>query len=352
MELVECVPNFSEGGNLKTVDEIARAIEQVPDVYLLDVDSNRSANRTVVTFVGAPKAVCEAAFRAIAVAQSLIDMRAHRGEHPRIGATDVCPLVPLSGVTMTDCIDLSQALARRVARELEIPAYLYAQSAQLPERVRLAYIRKGQYEGLQQRMQKGGFHPDYGPATFNAKSGATAFGARDLLIAFNINLDTKSRKIAEKIAGQIRLARKREQGNAFSRQVAEGGSEKAPSAGEAKFADCTAIGWYIEEYERTQVSMNIMDFRRTPLHRVFLGVKSLAQEHGISVTGSEVVGLVPLHALLEVGRFNLESSKAGSNFPEQYLIDSAIRFLNLSDTKPFEPIKKILDYRLQSLAIP
>ncbi|PWT96559.1 MAG: glutamate formimidoyltransferase [Candidatus Melainabacteria bacterium] len=327
MQLIECVPNFSEGRNLSSVESISRAIVGVKGVHLLDVDSNASANRTVMTFVGEAGAVCEAAFQAIAVAQSLIDMRSQRGAHPRIGATDVCPLVPLADASMQQCIELSHKLSARVASELEIPVYLYAKSAKRPERRKLAFLRKGQYEALKKRIEKENFAPDYGPNIFNARAGATAIGARDLLIAFNINLATTSREIAEKIARQIRRAREEDQVGALP--------------------ECTALGWYIEEYKCAQVSMNIMDYRKTSLHGAFLEVKRLATELETSVTGSEVIGLLPLQPLLETGRYCLGSSKNKESADQ--LISEAIDFLNLGDTRPFDPQKKVLDYRLQNL---
>lgn len=349
MRLIECVPNFSEGRNARTINEISDAIAQVEGVFLLDVDSNASANRTVMTFVGEPVAVCQAAFQAIARAQSLIDMRLHKGEHPRIGATDVCPFVPLIDTTMADCIELSRLLGERVGKELGIPVYLYANSAQLPERKRLAFVRKGQYERLDTRMRGANFVPDFGPNLFNARSGATAIGARDLLIAFNVNLDTKSKTVAQEVASQIRQARQRFGEDAINQESPpQSGLTPLDEGTVHCLVECTAIGWYIEEYQRAQVSMNIMNFRRTTLHQAFLEVKRLAQEHGVSVTGSEVVGLLPLQPMLETGRFCLFNSKA-ANTDDGALVDAAAAFLNLSDTRPFEAKRKILDYRLQNL---
>jgi glutamate formiminotransferase/formiminotetrahydrofolate cyclodeaminase len=328
MRLIECVPNFSEGRNLNTIEKISQVIAGVDGVHLLDVDSNASANRTVMTFVGEPGPVCEAAFQAMAVAQAFIDMRSQHGAHPRIGATDVCPLVPLAGASMDECIEWSNKLGARVANELEVPVYLYAKSAKKSERSKLAFLRKGQYEGLKKRMEEEDFAPDYGRNVFNAKAGATAIGVRDLLVAFNINLASKSRGIAENIARQIRRARERQ------------------DSSEA-LLECTAIGWYIEEYKRAQVSMNIMDYRKTSLHRAFLEVKRLAGELGTSVTGSEVIGLLPLQPLLETGRYCLGTSTKKE--ADDLLVREAIGFLNLGDNRPFDPQKKILDYRLQKL---
>lgn len=334
MRLIECVSNFSEGRNHATIEKISQAISGVAGVYLLDVDSNASANRTVMTFVGEPSSVCEAAFRAIAASQTLIDMRNQRGEHPRIGATDVCPLVPLVDASMDECIELSNKLGARVASELKIPVYLYAKSAKKAERSRLAFLRAGRYEGLQKRMEEEGFAPDYGTNVFNPQAGATVIGARDLLIAFNINLATESRQIAEKIAKQIRQARDL--------------NDPGTNTTNARLLECTAIGWHIEEYKRAQVSMNIMDYRKTSMYKAFLEVKRLAQEYGTSVTGSEVIGLVPLQALLATGQSCLTDLAKRETDPE-LIVREAISFLNLGDTRPFDPKKKILDYRLQNL---
>lgn len=334
MQLIECVPNFSEGRNQQVIKQIAEAIEDVPGTHLLDIDSNFSANRTVMTFVSEPKAVSEAAFRAIAKAQELIDMRNQKGEHPRIGATDVCPLIPLVDVTMADCVLLSKQLGKRVSDELNIPIYLYAKSAQLPERVWLAHVRKGQYERLEQRMRDGNFAPDYGPVHFNAKSGATALGVRNLLIAFNINLNTQSRQIAQDIARSMRQARQFVQ------------ADNLNSIDGQKY---TAIGWYMEEYQCAQVSMNLMDFKETPMHVAYTNVQKLALQHKVMVTGCEIIGLVPLEAMIETGRFSLTRANENTNLTEDELVKAAMDFLNLSQTKRFDPDHKILDYRLQRL---
>ena len=350
MQLVECVPNFSEGRDRQTIDAIAKAITSVPDVHLLDVDANISANRTVMTFVGGPKPASLAAFRAIEKAQALINMEKHQGEHPRIGATDVCPFVPLSGCTMEECVGLSVELAERIGKELQIPVYLYAQSARSQERIRLAFIRQGQYERLAQRM-KDGFLPDYGPESFNPVSGATAVGARNLLIAFNVNLSADSKAIAQDIALLIRQARKENGGKEPLGLPSQNPDAKGLDT-EVDWTGCTSIGWYINEFRRAQVSLNLMDYEKTPLHRAFLAISQWAISHGSNVTGSEIVGLVPLKAMLDAGLFYLERLKAADNCDEAKLIESALEFLNLSDLKPFDPKRKILDYRLKELCLP
>jgi glutamate formiminotransferase/formiminotetrahydrofolate cyclodeaminase len=345
MQLVECVPNFSEGRDLRTIEAIAGAIVRVSGVHLLDVDANESANRTVMTFAGEANAVSQAAFAAIETAKAMIDMRAQTGAHPRIGATDVCPLVPLSGCTMADCVAQSMELAERVGRELKIPVYLYSHSARQSDRRHLAFIRKGQYEGLAARMQAG-FTPDEGPSEFDAQAGATVIGARHLLIAFNVNLATQSEEIAQKIAAQIRRDRQ------SLLKVGGRSLEEGEARALKPLSDCTAIGWYLEQFKRAQVSLNLMDYEKTSIYQAFLEVSRLAKVHGTQVTGSEIVGLVPLPPMLEAGQCQLESLHLNENFDQRRLLDAAIEFLNLSELREFSAAHKILDYRLDELALP
>src|SRR5579875_3139465 len=342
MRLVECVPNFSEGRNQKVIEAIAEAISGVEGVELLDVDPGKATNRTVVTFVGEPEAALEAAFRAIARAGQLIDMRQHQGAHPRIGATDVCPFVPVSGVTMADCAELARRLGRRVGEELGIPVYLYAEAAASPDRRNLADVRKGEYEALAERM-KAGFKPDFGPGEFNALSGATVIGARQFLIAYNVNLNTRSQKLANEIALAIREAgrAKRDEGGEIVRDE-RGNKVTVPGTLQA----CKAVGWYIEEYRRAQVSINLVDYRVTSVHTAFDEVCRQADALGLRVTGSELVGLIPLEPMLDAGRHYLTRQGRSTGVPNDELIDVAVQSLGLAELAPFDPQKKIIEYRV------
>jgi len=323
MQLIECVPNFSEGRNLAVINEIARAIATVDGAYLLHKDIGYGVNRTVMTIAGSPTAVVEAAFKAIDHAARLIDMRNHSGEHPRIGATDVCPIIPLAGVTMAECVDLSLQLAQRVGLELKIPVYLYGQSARLAQREDLAYLRKGQYESLASRMAEPEFEPDFGPAQFNARSGATVIGARPILIAYNINLETCDLNIARSIAATIRQRR-------------ENHSSQSTPYPISFWKNCQAIGWFVKEYDCCQISMNLLDYKKTPLFDVYQAVGELAVEHGIRVTGSEIIGLVPLSILLEAGKGDIEA---------------AVKFLNLNEHQSFVVDEKVLEYKLAKFGL-
>jgi glutamate formiminotransferase / formiminotetrahydrofolate cyclodeaminase len=342
MRLVECVPNFSEGRNRKVIDAIAEAIQSVEGVALLDVDPGKSTNRTVMTFVGAPEAVLAAAFDGIARAAALIDMRTHRGAHPRIGATDVCPFVPVSGVTMPECAELARQLGKRVGDELGIPVYLYAQAAAVPERRLLADIRAGEYEGLAGRMQAG-FAPDFGPGEFNARAGATVIGARPFLIAYNVNLNTRSQKLAHEIALSIREAgRARRDAAGAVVKDASGKTVKEPGILKA----CQAVGWYIEEYRRAQVSINLLDYKVTSIHEAFDECVRQAEQRGLRVTGSEIVGLTPLEPLLMAGRHYLARQGRCVGVPESEVIECAIQSLGLSELSKFDPQARIIDYRV------
>jgi glutamate formiminotransferase/formiminotetrahydrofolate cyclodeaminase len=341
MKLIECVPNFSEGRDRGVIDRITREIAATPGAALLDVDPGVATNRTVVTCAGPPGAVEEAAFRAIARAAELIDMAGHSGEHARMGATDVCPFVPMQGATMEDCVELANRLGRRVGEELGIPVYLYGAAATRPERTRLPDIRKGEYEALPEKLQHQAFAPDFGPATFNAKSGATAIGARPFLIAWNVDLNTKDRKLANKIAAELRETGKirREAGKIV--RGSDGKVLRVPG----RFRELQGGGWYIEEYGRVQISFNLMDYHVTSLHDVFDACREEAAKIGVRVTGSELVGLVPLEAILAAGDHYLAKQGRTTGVPQAERIHTAVMSLGLDDVGPFDPGEKIIEYR-------
>jgi glutamate formiminotransferase/formiminotetrahydrofolate cyclodeaminase len=345
MKLVECVPNFSEGRDAAKIEQIADEIRATDGVKLLDVDPGKDTNRTVVTFIGTPEAALEAAFKAIAKAAEIIDMRTHTGAHARLGATDVCPFVPVSGVTMEECAALARALGARVAAELSIPVYLYEEAASSPERRNLANIRQGEYEGLAEKLADPAWKPDFGAPVFNAKSGATVIGAREFLIAYNINLNTRDVRIAREIAFDIR-----EKGRA---KRDDSGAVMKDENGETifvpgKFKACKAVGWYMEDFGRAQISMNLVNYRTTPPHLVFDECVKLAEGLGTRVTGSELVGLVPLEAMLEAGRHYLAKQKRTTGVPESELIHIAVLSMGMSDLYPFEPAKKIIEYQFRT----
>lgn len=341
--LVECVPNFSEGRNKATINAIANSIENTNHVKLLDVDPGADTNRTVMTFVGPPDAVIDAAFVAIKTAGELIDMRLHRGAHPRIGATDVCPLVPVADITMEECVRLAQTLGKRVGEELKIPVYLYEAAASVPERINLADIRKGEYEGLAARMNDPAWRPDYGPAEFNPRAGATVIGAREFLIAYNINLNTRDQRLAHKVALNIREAgrAKRDELGHLMRDSA-GNTIKEPGSLRA----VKAVGWYIPEYGRAQISMNLVNSKITPVHIAFDECCQQATALGLRVTGSELVGLIPLEAMLEAGRYFLKKQGKSAGVPDAELIHIAVQSMGLNEISNFDPMKKIIEYRL------
>ena len=344
MKLVECVPNFSEGRDQDKIRAITREIEAVPGIKLLDVDPGASTNRTVVTFIGEPETVKEAAFRAVAKAAEVIDMRAHQGAHSRMGATDVCPFVPVSGVTMEDCVRLAAELGRRVADELGIPVYLYEAAARKPERRNLATVRAGEYEGLPEKLKDPRWAPDFGKPVFNPKSGATIVGAREFLIAYNFNLNTRDRKLAHEIALSLRESgrAKRDKAGAIVKD-ARGNTVKVPG----KFKEVKSVGWYVEDYGVAQISVNFTNYKVTPIHVVFDEAVRLAGKLGLRVTGSELVGLIPKEALLMTGRYYLEKQGKSPGVPEGELIRMAVRSLGLSDVVPFEPEKKIIEYQVR-----
>ena len=339
--IVECVPNFSEGRNMKVIEEIANVIKETEEVYLLDADPGYATNRTVITFVGTPEGVKEAAFKAIKKASELIDMRNHKGEHPRIGAADVVPFIPVKGVTMEDCVKIAEEVGKRVGEELGIPVYLYEYAAKEDYRRNLADIRAGEYEGLADKLKDERWKPDFGPAEWNekiAKTGATVIGAREFLIAYNVNLNTKDKKLANKIAKVIR-----ERG--YTKKDEQGNKIKVP--GKLKYVK--AIGWYIDEYQRAQISINLTNFHETPLWKVFETCEEEARNLGLRVTGSEIVGLVPLEAMLDVGRHFLEKQGKTSAVPEKDLVHEAILSLGLNDVTKFDPTEKIIEWKIEKM---
>jgi len=391
-QLIECVPNFSEGQNMEIIDQITAEIKKVNNVKLLDVDPGYEMNRTVVTFIGSAKGVKEAAFTAIKKASELIDMSKHSGSHPRMGATDVCPFVPVSGITTEECIKLSEEVAARVGNELDIPVYLYEKSARTPERENLAKVRMGEYEALAEKLKKPEWKPDYGPARFNARAGATVIGVREFLIAYNINLNTGESKFATDIAFELReKGRSARRGNiepfyfkgrdilkynegiypcgscnfdgvtiketikhcktehnydleellnlnAINPEKPEGESVKKPGL----FDYCKAIGWMVPEYNRAQISINLTNYKITPMHAVLEATRKLAAERGIVVTGSEVVGMVPFPALLETGKYYLRKQGRSTGIPVRDILETAVQSLGLRDVADFNIDERVL----------
>jgi len=348
--LIECVPNFSEGRDPEVIRRIAARLGSVEGAALLHVDAGKATNRTVMTIAGTPEAVVEAAFRGIAEAAELIDMRHHTGEHPRMGATDVCPLVPISGITMKETADLARRLAARVGHELKIPVYAYEAAQPDPMRRNLSVIRSGEYEGLEQKMKQPAWTPDFGPATFNPKSGATVIGARDFLVAFNVNLNTTSTRRANAIAFDVREAgRPKREGHPLTGKVVNDAAGQ-PVMIPGTLKAVKAIGWFIPEYGVAQVSMNLVDLSVTPIHVAFDEVCRAAEARGIRVTGSELVGLVPLAALLQAGRHYLRKQQRSVGVSESELIKIAVKSLGLEELGPFKPEERIVEYRLRNAA--
>lgn len=345
--LVECVPNFSEGRDDAVIAQITGTIETVEGAKLLDVDPGRSTHRTVVTLAGHPDAVVEAAFRAIARAAELIDMRRHHGEHPRMGATDVCPLVPISGITMEETVEYARRLAERVGSELDVPVFLYERAATTPKRRNLATIREGEYEGMADKLARPQWRPDFGPAEWRPKSGATAIGARDFLIAYNVNLNTTSTRRATAVAWDVREKGRvqREGGKPGGKVLRDAGGKKIWQRGTLK--GVKAIGWYIEEYGIAQVSLNITDLQATPVHKVFDEVAAKAAARGMRATGSELVGLIPLSAMVDAGRHYLSRQERSRGVSERELVQIAIKSMGLDELGPFDPEQKIIEYRLR-----
>ena len=342
--IVECVPNFSEGRDRAVIDTITAEISGTAGATLLDVDPGADTNRTVVTLVGTPEGVIEAAFRAIKKASEVIDMRKHRGAHARQGATDVCPLVPVSGVSVEECVQLSHRLAKRVGEELEIPVYLYEHAATREERRNLAEIRIGEYEALEGKLEDPSWAPDYGPARFNARAGATVIGVREFLIAYNINFNTRNRKLVHDIALDIR-----EKGRFLrdeNRKIVhdeDGNKVRKPGI----FQCCKAVGWYIEEYGQAQLSMNLTNYHITPPHVVFDEVCRQAEKRGLRATGSELVGLIPLEAVVEAGRYFLNKQGLSWGVPEKELIHIAVKSMGMNEISPFVSEEKIIEYRIR-----
>jgi glutamate formiminotransferase/formiminotetrahydrofolate cyclodeaminase len=346
MKLVECVPNFSEGRDLAKISAITKEIEDTDKVKLLDVDPGESTNRTVVTFIGTPDAAKEAAFKAIKKAAEIIDMSKHSGAHSRIGATDVCPFVPVTGVTMDDCVQLAHELGERVARDLGIPIYLYEEAAQKPERRNLATIRVGQYEALEEKLKDPEWAPDYGEPKFNASAGATVIGAREFLIAYNINLNTTDRALARHIAFNLR-ERGRAKRDAEGKIIRDenGKAIKVPG----KFKEVKAVGWYVEDYGIAQISINFTNYKVSPPHLVFDEAVKEAEQIGLRVTGSELVGLIPKEAMLMAGRYYLLKQGKSPGIPEEELIRTAVLSLGLNDVAPFDENKKIIEYQFTEI---
>ncbi|MCJ7549033.1 MAG: glutamate formimidoyltransferase, partial [Anaerolineae bacterium] len=344
--LVECVPNFSEGRDMAVIRRITDAIEAVDGIRLLNVDPGASTNRTVVTFVGPPEAVVVAAFEAIRTASEAIDMRTHHGEHPRMGATDVCPLVPITGITMEETVIYARQLAQRVGEALDIPVYLYEAAATRPERKNLATIRAGEYEGLAEKLKDPEWQPDFGPATFNPRSGVTVIGARDFLVAYNVNLNTTSTRRANAVAFDVRQkGRVLREGNRLTGDVVRD-DRGTPIRLPGTLEGVKAIGWYLEEYGICQVSMNLTDIETTPLHLAFEDVSEKAQARGMRTTGSEIVGMVPLRVLREAGEYFLRKQQRSLGIPEREIIHIAIRSMGLDELAPFDPDGKIIEYAL------
>ncbi|MCK5879506.1 MAG: glutamate formimidoyltransferase [Holophagae bacterium] len=392
-QIVECVPNFSEGRDQGILDQISEAVRSVDNVQLLDVDPGADTNRTVFTFVGEPDAVMEAAFRAIKKASELIDMSKHSGAHPRMGATDVCPFIPVSNITMEQCVEVAKTLGKRVGEELEIPVYLYEYAATKPERRNLATVRKGEYEGLPEKLENPEWAPDFGPARFNERAGATAVGVREFLIAYNVTLNTREKKYATDIALELRekgrprrvgniqpfytdgtlvkhreseffcgtcdyIAKTREElfthckdehGYDLPAILDEHGMSTSKIAGKATikpglFKNCKAIGWYVDEYHRVQISINLTNYKITAPHEVLEATRNLAADRGLVVTGSEVVGLIPYNALLQSGVYYLEKQGKSAGIPIDDILQTAVDSMGLNDVSPFHIHEKVLGY--------
>ena len=347
-QIIECVPNFSEGRNQDIIKEISEAISNTKGVHLLNVDPGKATNRTVMTFVGDPDSVINAAFDAIKVASEKIDMSKHRGEHPRFGATDVCPLIPVSNISFDELIPYAEKLARLVSEELNIPIYLYEYAAKEEKRRNLANVRSGEYEGLIKKISSDDWKPDFGK-NFNKKSGATAIGVRDFLIAYNINLNTKSTRLANAIAFDVReKGRIKRKGHPVIGEIVydkDGNAETIP--GSLKYVK--AIGWYIEEFGIAQISMNLTNITETPIHTVFEEVVKKANARGASVTGSELVGLIPLKSMIDAGKYFLKKQNRSDGIPEGDIIKIAIESLGLNQVKNFDPNKNIIEYYLEKI---
>src|SRR3954464_11460299 len=343
-KIIECVPNFSEGRDLEVIRQITDTIESVDGVALLNVDPGASTNRTVVTFVGAPDAAVEAAFRGIQKAAELIDMRKHKGAHPRMGATDVCPFIPVSNVSWEEAIACARDLGTRVGDELKIPVYLYEKAASDPARSNLSIIRAGEYEGFFDKIKETQWKPDFGPAVFNEKSGATVIGAREFLVAYNANLNTKSVRRANSVAFDVRENGrvKTEDGTPSGKPVLDAKGEPVREPGMLKHVK--AIGWYVEEYGIAQVSMNLTNIEQTPLHAAFDACDVSASQRGLRVTGSEIVGMIPKKCLIDAGKHYLQKQKWYAGVAEEELINITISSIALTELKPFDPKERIIEF--------
>jgi glutamate formiminotransferase / formiminotetrahydrofolate cyclodeaminase len=343
MKIVECVPNFSEGRNMAVIDEITAEIKKIKGVKLLDVDPGYDTNRTVVTFVGDPESVKEAAFNAVKRSHQLIDMSKHKGAHPRFGACDVCPIVPVSGISMDECVKIAHELGEKLGKELDYPVYFYEYAAVNGERKNLAWVRQGEYEALEANLKDPARKPDAGPCEFRPKQGATAVGARDFLIAYNVNLNTKNDKLAHDIALNIR-----EQGRFLKDEndkfIKDASGNKMKQAG--MFKNCKAIGWYVDDYKRAQISINLTNYHITSMHHVFDEISKQAAEKGLRVTGSEIVGVVPKDAILKAGIHYLEKQGSCAGVDEKELIKIAVQSLGLSDVAEFKAEDKIIEYMI------
>lgn len=349
-KLIECVPNFSEGRDMSVIKQITDVIEAVEGVKLLDVDPGKATNRTVVTFVGEPDAVVEAAYQAIKKSGEVIDMSKHTGEHPRMGATDVCPMIPIANISMEETAEYAQKLAKRVGEEQNLPVFLYEAAQPDKKRSNLSVIRGGEYEGMFDKLQLPQWKPDFGPAKMDAKRGCTAIGARDFLVAYNVNLNTKSTRLANSVAFDVREAGrvKREGHPVIGKIVTDENGETVRIPGTLK--SVKAIGWYIEEYGVAQISMNLTNISITSVHEAFDEVNKKATERGLRVTGSELVGLVPLNAMLEAGRYFLQKQGRSLGVSEEELIFIAVKSMGLDELGPFDPNEKIIEYKLRNLA--
>ncbi|SVA72594.1 uncharacterized protein METZ01_LOCUS125448 [marine metagenome] len=352
-KLVECVPNFSEGRDQNKIGDIVKQMSDVPGITVLDVDPGPDTNRTVVTIVGSPEAVGEAAFQGIKRASEVLDMSQHSGTHPRMGATDVCPFIPVSDVTIEECVELSKQVGNRVGDELGIPVFLYEKSAQKDNRVKLPDIRKGEYEGLAEKLTDSNWKPDFGPAKLHIKAGATVMGCREFLIAYNINLNTKDHRLATDIAFELREAgRSKRTPNPNSKNLLDGeivrNEDGSPVKVPGMFKDVKGIGWYVDIYNRAQISINFNNFKVSTIHDVFDAACILANERGIRVTGSELVGLIPLEAMLMAGRHYLNKQNRSLGVPTADIVECAVQSLGLNDVTEFDPNVKIIDYAVQS----
>lgn len=346
-QIIECVPNFSEGVNMEIIEKITTEISSVEGVKLLDVDPGKATNRTVVTMVGEPSKVIEAAFKAIKKASELIDMSKHKGEHPRMGATDVCPLIPISGISMEETAEYAHKLAKRVGEELNIPVYMYEAAATKPERSNLAVIRAGEYEGFNEKIKLPEWKPDYGPSVFNIRSGATVIGARKILVAYNVNLNTTSERRANSVAFDVREQGriKRVNDDPAGAVIKDENNEPIRIPGKCKAVK--GIGWYIPEYGIAQVSMNLTDTELTPLHIAFEACVESAHARGMRVTGSELVGLVPKSVLIDAGKYFLEKQQRSTGISDEEIIHIAIKSMGLDDLTPFDPRKKVIEYCME-----